>query len=181
VTEVSGRVVAGSQTDTEPVVKFNVVRRSIGKWRTDVPVRKDVMGEPLARRRELLETRVLPKLPEPVRYSHELKASLRDLIESAKALALEGLVAKRRDSKYEPGLRSGAWQKMRVSQGQEFVVAGYTPSPKKLRCAGNRLLRWCAADVCGAHPERIHTCITHRAVQEDETHGNRGVSVREST
>jgi ATP-dependent DNA ligase len=43
---------------------------------------------------------------------------------------LEGLVAKRNDSKYEPGLRSGAWQKMRVNQGQELVIAGYTPSTK---------------------------------------------------
>jgi len=49
---------------------------------------------------------------------------------SVKAQGLEGLVAKRRDSKYEPGLRSGAWQKMRVNQGQEFVIAGYTPSLK---------------------------------------------------
>jgi ATP-dependent DNA ligase len=35
-------------------------------------------------------------------------------------------VAKRRDSRYEPGLRSGAWQKMRINQGQEFVIGGYT-------------------------------------------------------
>jgi len=27
-------------------------------------------------------------------------------------------------------LRSGVWQKMRVNQGQEFVITGYTPSPK---------------------------------------------------
>ena len=40
------------------------------------------------------------------------------------------MVAKRRDSRYEPGQRSGAWQKMRVNQGQEFVIAGYTPSLK---------------------------------------------------
>jgi bifunctional non-homologous end joining protein LigD len=39
---------------------------------------------------------------------------------------LEGLVAKRRDSIYEPGGRSGAWRKMRVNQGQEFVIGGYT-------------------------------------------------------
>ena len=91
---------------------------------------RDVMDEPLAERRELLEKRVLPKLSEPVRYSPELKASLKDLIHSVKAQGLEGLVAKRRDSKYEPGLRSGVWQKMRVNQGQEFVIAGYTPSPK---------------------------------------------------
>ena len=91
---------------------------------------KDVMAEPLMKRRELLEKRVLPKLSEPVRYSSQLNASLKDLIQSVKAQGLEGLVAKRRDSKYEPGLRSGAWQKMRVNQGQEFVIAGYTPSPK---------------------------------------------------
>ena len=35
-------------------------------------------------------------------------------------------MAKRRDSRYEPGLRSGAWQKMRVNQGQAFVIGGYT-------------------------------------------------------
>jgi len=35
---------------------------------------------------------------------------------------------KRRDSRYEPGLRSGAWRKIRINQGQEFVIGGYTPS-----------------------------------------------------
>jgi len=91
---------------------------------------RDVMGEPLVKRRELLEKHVLPTLTEPIRYSPVLEAKLEDLIRSVKAQGLEGLVAKRRNSKYEPGLRSGAWQKMRVNQGQEFVIAGYTPSPK---------------------------------------------------
>src|SRR6516165_531982 len=40
-----------------------------------------------------------------------LDATLRALIQSVKAQGLEGLVAKRRDSSYEPGQRSGAWQK----------------------------------------------------------------------
>ncbi len=35
-------------------------------------------------------------------------------------------MAKRRDSRYEPGERSGAWQKMRVNKVQEFVIGGYT-------------------------------------------------------
>jgi bifunctional non-homologous end joining protein LigD len=43
-----------------------------------------------------------------------------------KAQDLEGLVAKRRDSRYEPGLRSGAWRKMRVNRSREFVIGGYT-------------------------------------------------------
>ena len=91
---------------------------------------RDVTKETLETRRRLLEERVLPKLSEPIRYSPVLKASLADLIQSVKDQGFEGLVAKRQDSKYEPGLRSGAWQKMRVNQGQEFVIAGYTPSPK---------------------------------------------------
>ena len=91
---------------------------------------EDVTSEPLVRRRELLQTRVLSKLDEPIRESPILDASLPDLIRSVKAQGLEGIVAKRLDSRYEPGLRSGMWQKMRVNQGQEFVIGGYTASAK---------------------------------------------------
>ena len=91
---------------------------------------KDVMNKSLTERRGLLEKHIFPKMQEPIRYSPVLEAGLKDLIQSVKAQGLEGLVAKRRDSKYEPGLRSGAWLKMRVNQGQELVIGGYTPSPK---------------------------------------------------
>jgi ATP-dependent DNA ligase len=85
-----------------------------------------VIGEPLEMRRTLSESEVLPKLAEPIRYSPELPGSLADLIQSVKAQKLEGLVAKRSTSVYEPGQRSGAWLKMRINQGQEFVIGGYT-------------------------------------------------------
>jgi ATP-dependent DNA ligase len=91
---------------------------------------RDVMHEPLAARRELFEKRILPKLGEPVRYAAPLDASLPVLIESVKAQRLEGVVAKRLDSRYEAGLRSGAWQKMRLNRGQEFVIGGYTVGAK---------------------------------------------------
>jgi DNA ligase D-like protein (predicted ligase) len=91
---------------------------------------RDVTGEPLIARRKLIEKHILPKLSDPIRYSPELHASLPDLVHSVKAQGLEGLVAKRRDSRYEPGQRTGMWQKMRVNQGQEFAIAGYTPSDK---------------------------------------------------
>jgi bifunctional non-homologous end joining protein LigD len=87
---------------------------------------RDVTREPLHQRRELLEKKVLPKLPEPVRYSAPLNADLPVLVQSVKAHGLEGLVAKRRNSLYESGLRTGAWMKMRVNRGQEFVIGGYT-------------------------------------------------------
>ena len=69
---------------------------------------KDVMAQPLEARREILVRRILSKLADPIRESPQLDASLPDLIRSVKAQGLEGLVAKRRDSRYEPGQRSGA-------------------------------------------------------------------------
>jgi DNA ligase D-like protein (predicted ligase) len=89
---------------------------------------KDVMAQPIEERREILQRRVLSKLAEPIRESPVLDASLADLIQSVKAQGLEGLVAKRRGSHYEAGQRTAAWQKMRLNQGQEFVIGGYTPS-----------------------------------------------------
>lgn len=91
---------------------------------------KDVMPETLERRQSLLKEKVLPKLKEPVRYAGALDAALPDLIASVKAQGLEGLVAKRLGSRYEPGMRSGAWMKMRVNRGQEFVIGGYTLGTK---------------------------------------------------
>ena len=91
---------------------------------------KDVMSEPLEKRQHLLEKMVLPTLREPVRYAGTLDAPLPDLIASVKAQGLEGLVAKRLGSRYESGLRSGAWLKMRVNRGQEFVIGGYTLGTK---------------------------------------------------
>ena len=87
---------------------------------------RDLRSETLEARRAALEAKVLPKLIEPARYLGDLEAPLPELIAAVKAQGFEGLVAKRRDSRYEAGLRSGAWQKMRVNRGQEFVIGGYT-------------------------------------------------------
>jgi bifunctional non-homologous end joining protein LigD len=91
---------------------------------------RDVTSERLSSRRELLASEILPRLGEAIRVSAVLDASLPDLIHAVKAQGLEGLVAKRKSSRYEPGQRSGAWQKMRVNQGQEFVIGGYTRAPR---------------------------------------------------
>jgi ATP-dependent DNA ligase len=91
---------------------------------------KDVMSETLEKRQRLLEQIVLPELREPVRYVAPLNAALPDLVASVKAHGLEGLVAKRLGSRYESGIRSGAWMKMRVNRGQEFVIGGYTLGTK---------------------------------------------------
>jgi bifunctional non-homologous end joining protein LigD len=49
-----------------------------------------------------------------------------DLLEAAEQRGLEGLVAKRWDSRYEPGRRSRAWRKVKIRRRQELVVGGWT-------------------------------------------------------
>ena len=49
------------------------------------------------------------------------------LLEAARARGLEGVVAKRLDSPYRPGRRSGDWIKVRNWRGQEFVIGGWMP------------------------------------------------------
>ncbi len=49
------------------------------------------------------------------------------LLDSTRAQGLEGLVAKRRDSRYEPGRRSECWVKVKNLRRQSAVVVGWKP------------------------------------------------------
>jgi ATP-dependent DNA ligase len=62
-----------------------------------------------------------------VLLSQPLAGELDDISEAARRLKLEGVVAKRLGSRYEPGERSTAWQKLRLNVSQEFVVGSYSP------------------------------------------------------
>ena len=61
-----------------------------------------------------------------LQMSEPLDGKPDQLVEAARAMGLEGIVAKRRDSAYEPGRRTGAWQKFRLNRDQEFVVGGFS-------------------------------------------------------
>ena len=87
---------------------------------------RSVMDQSLAARRELLSTAILPSLRDPIREAPRFDVKLSDLVNAVRAQGLEGIVAKRLDSVYEPGARSGAWRKMRINRGQDFIIAGYT-------------------------------------------------------
>ena len=87
---------------------------------------RDLKSEALSARRDLLERSVLPKLRDPIREVPRFDSSLAEMTKAVRARGLEGIVAKRLDSVYEPGQRSGAWRKMRINKGQEFVIGGYT-------------------------------------------------------
>jgi len=72
---------------------------------------RSVLRLPLEVRRELL-AESLDKVEYPVLRSQAFDAKPADLIRAAKELELEGIIAKRKGSFYEPGRRSGAWLKV---------------------------------------------------------------------
>jgi bifunctional non-homologous end joining protein LigD len=86
---------------------------------------RSLIGMELSERRQLL-ARVLAPLSESIQLSESFEVTPAELIRVAKELGLEGIVAKNKRSRYEPGKRSGAWIKYKVNKGQEFVIGGYT-------------------------------------------------------
>jgi bifunctional non-homologous end joining protein LigD len=79
---------------------------------------------PLSERRQRLAD-----LIDPTRGGIVLSPQFEDgeaLLAAAEEQGLEGVVAKRVDSRYQPGRRSADWHKVKVRQSQEVVIAGYT-------------------------------------------------------
>jgi bifunctional non-homologous end joining protein LigD len=55
------------------------------------------------------------------------------MLEASAKAGLEGIMAKKLDSHYEPGRRSGAWVKVKNRNRQEFVIGGWLDGEGKRR------------------------------------------------
>jgi DNA ligase D-like protein (predicted ligase) len=64
----------------------------------------------------------------PILLSVPLPGTTRQIEETVRGAGLEGVVAKRTDSVYEPGRRSHSWIKVKFNKRQEFVIGGYKPA-----------------------------------------------------
>ena len=87
---------------------------------------KDVMQLPLAERRAILAQALQEN--DHVKLSHVSDKTSEEMLLFVRSHGLEGVVAKRSDSPYQAGKRSGMWQKTRINRSQEFVIGGYIPS-----------------------------------------------------
>jgi bifunctional non-homologous end joining protein LigD len=88
---------------------------------------RSLINEPLSARREILREVFKGIQAAPIAPSETLDANAAELIRVAREFGFEGIVAKRKDSVYESGKRTGAWVKYKVNRGQELVIGGYTP------------------------------------------------------
>jgi bifunctional non-homologous end joining protein LigD len=126
-TLIDGEVVA---IDANGRISFNALQHSCTRthlqfYAFDVLVHpcRGVLQLPLEARRELLAD-ALAKVEYPVLRSTAFDTKPRS-DPCCKEMELEGVVAKRKGSLYEPGRRSGAWLKYKINHSQEFVIGGY--------------------------------------------------------
>jgi bifunctional non-homologous end joining protein LigD len=125
--QAHGRAAVRDRATTQPVVLmvFDVLWLA-GHSTCELPYRE---------RRELLDRLELvgPSWQSPPTTYGVLGGATGDaVLETSRALGLEGVVAKRVDSPYRPGRRSDSWRKVKTTLGQELVVGGWLPGAGRL-------------------------------------------------
>jgi DNA ligase D-like protein (predicted ligase) len=130
-TVIDGELVALSadgRPDFNLLQTFRSAESRIVYYAFDILIHKqrDLTDLPLSERRTILKNVIEPG--EHVALSEVSDRSASEMVRFIKSYGLEGAVAKRSDSVYQPGQRTGLWSKYRINLGQEFVVGGYIPS-----------------------------------------------------
>src|SRR5436190_3705353 len=126
------------------------------------------MPLPFNKRRELLEGLLLSG--ESWRTSPAIEGEGQSMYDTAVAHAMEGIVAKKLDSAYEPGRRSPNWLKIKIVQSQELVVGGWCAEKgdnrQRIGCLllgyyENGKLRY-AGSVGTGYTDAIHRQLTEK-------------------
>ncbi len=84
----------------------------------------DLKNLPLYRRKHILK-QILPSSPH-IQYCDHIEKYGIAFFNAVKENQLEGIVAKDKNSPYQPGIRSHYWQKIKITMNQEFVIGGFT-------------------------------------------------------
>ena len=134
VTDESGRPTFGLLQNRINLTRPGDIARAAATWPAQLMVfdllehdGRSLVREPYERRRELLDA-LLPapvggRVQVPPIFDGDLEAALA----TSRALQLEGVVAKRHGSVYQPGRRAHTWRKIKLLASQEVVVGGWRP------------------------------------------------------
>jgi bifunctional non-homologous end joining protein LigD len=102
---------------------------------------KDVLvRQPWSKRRARLLKDFEKVASDVIRITDSIEGDGAKMLTQAQKKGWEGIIAKRVDSVYEPGVRSRAWLKLKVEFRQEFVVGGYTEPRNSRQHIGALLL-----------------------------------------
>jgi bifunctional non-homologous end joining protein LigD len=88
------------------------------------------------------------------------------LLGATEAQGLEGVVAKRLDSRYEPGRRTGAWLKVKNTRRQELVIGGWLPGEGRRAERIGALLMGYHRNGTFVYAGRVGTGFTEKTLTE---------------
>ena len=86
---------------------------------------RSLLKKPYLDRRAVLEDVVRPGPGSRIHVPPIFEGDLTAAIATSNQLQLEGVVAKRRSSRYQPGQRSRSWLKIKLHKTQEVVIGGW--------------------------------------------------------
>ena len=84
----------------------------------------DICSLSLLERKELLKKII--KKNQVIKYSDHIIGAGKSFFEATREKRLEGIMAKKCDSRYYKGTRTSEWLKIKHNQTQEVIIAGYT-------------------------------------------------------
>ncbi len=100
---------------------------------------EDTTSLPLTDRKELLK-KIIPADNPVIRYSDHILEYGKSFFQVSKEKNLEGIMAKKMDSKYYPGKRTTNWLKIKNHKTTEVIIAGYSEPSGSRKYFGSLIL-----------------------------------------
>ncbi len=134
VTDETGRPRFGLLQNRINLTRPADIQRSAATWPAQLMVfdilelnGRSLVREPYERRRELLAATIPGVIGGRVQVPPVFDGDLHAALDTSTALDLEGIVAKRLGSVYQPGRRGRTWLKIKLQHSQEVVIGGWRP------------------------------------------------------
>jgi bifunctional non-homologous end joining protein LigD len=124
---------------------------------------EDLRGLPLLERKKRLRA-ILPR-NNLIAFSRHRHTFGIKFFEEAGRQGLEGIMAKRADSKYVSGSRTADWLKIKTSKRQEVVIAGFT-APKRARSFFGALVLAVREKNGWRYIGHVGTGFSHKTLEE---------------
>ncbi|HEU4547334.1 MAG TPA: ATP-dependent DNA ligase [Microlunatus sp.] len=134
VTDETGRPRFGLLQNRINLTRAADIHRAAATWPAQLMVfdilelnGRSLVREPYERRRELLAATIPGVVGGRIQVPPVFDGDLEAALDTSRALDLEGIVAKRLGSVYQPGRRGRTWLKIKLHRSQEVVIAGWRP------------------------------------------------------
>ncbi|HYI54241.1 MAG TPA: ATP-dependent DNA ligase [Microlunatus sp.] len=175
VTDETGRPSFGLLQNRINLTRPADIQRAAATWPAQLMVfdilelnGRSLVREPYERRREILGTTIPGTVGGRVQVPPVFDGDLQAALDTSRALDLEGIVAKRLGSVYQPGRRGRTWLKIKLHHSQEVVIAGWRPGQGRRDGGIGSLLLGVPTDAGLLYVGRVGSGLNGRQLTELE-------------